>query len=407
MRSPRERSDPDRIAEQKGRTLTASPPKPAGTTVSTAAKAAALLGESRIEAAPSVAPNAEAAGNPLDAFRISTGDHRRALAWERAWAEQRRTAGSAGLSALALSCGGANGAFGAGVMVGWSRSGRRPDFDVVTGVSTGALIAPFVFAGPAWDARLRAAYLDGRLRAFGDPGWLARMRCGLGALFRSSLAGATPLIRLIREYADDRLLRAIAAAHDAGRRLLVTTTNLQSQECVVWDLGAIAKASTRPDDGGRSVRLFHSVLIACASVPGLFPPTPISWDPDGRHGEELHVDGCVNAPFFLAPGSMRRAQRGEPRELHVVINGSLDPRSGRVRRGVIPILLRALDTMGRANVRARIAALELLAERHGVTFSCTAIPDDRPADPFDFTTDNLESLFAFGQAAALGALRAA
>jgi predicted acylesterase/phospholipase RssA len=373
--------------------------------VSAAAACVALLGCGSIEksSTPAVAHD-HATPNQLDDFRVAASDHHRVLAWERAWTGQRRAMGHKGVTALSLSGGGANGAFGAGVMVGWSESGARPIFDVVTGVSTGALIAPFVFAGPAWDQRLRAAYRDQRLRALGSGGLGAVVRSGLAALFRSSLVDAAPLARLVAEYADEALLGAIAAEHDCGRRLLVATTNLETQDCVLWDLGAIAKASLRQDDRGRARRLFQSVLVASASVPGFFPPARIGWDP--ATAAELHIDGGVSTPFFLAPGSIDWGSESatRPTELYVVINGSLDPAFRATRRGAIPIMLRALDTLGRANARARVAAAEILAERHGAFMTYASIPDDVPADPFDFRPAKLGALFEFGRAEAIRGL---
>src|SRR5262249_15780996 len=151
----------------------------------------------------------------------------------------------------------------------------------------------------------------------------AVVRSGLAALFRSSLFDAAPLARLVAEYADEVLLGAIAAQHDCGRRLLVATTNLESQECVIWDLGAIAKASLPPDHRERSRRLFQSVLLASASVPGFLPPTPIVWGDEVA--AELHVDGGVSTPLFLAPGSIawRRDFTSRPTDLYLIINGSL------------------------------------------------------------------------------------
>lgn len=333
---------------------------------------------------------------------MAAADLRRILAWDRAWTHQRRAAGLGGVTALALSGGGANGAFGAGVMVGWTRSGRRPNFDVVTGVSTGALIAPFVFAGPDWDTRLTAAYQDRRLGGLVSGRLSALIGPGLGALFGQSLVSAGPLIRLVEDYADQALLAAIAAGHDSGRRLLVATTNLDTQDCVLWDLGAIAKASLAPDDHGRSLDLFRTVLVASASVPGLFPPAQISFG-DGLP-IETHVDGCVSTPLFLAPGSMtgRRLEACiRPAELYLIINGNLDAACRSPRRGAISTLLRAFDTMSRAGVRSAITAIELLTHRNGAALACAAIRDDRPAHPFNFKAANLRDLFELGRTEAM------
>lgn len=352
-----------------------------------------------------VAANDAHPTGPFHAFRIPANDHRRILAWDRGWTEQRRAAGLEGVIALALSGGGANGAFGAGVMVGWTKFGDRPIFDLVTGVSTGALIAPFVFAGPEWDARLQAAYHDQRLERLACGRLRALTGSALAMLFHKSLVSSAPLVRMVGEYADEALLRAIAAQHDRGRRLLVATTKLDTQECVIWDLGAIAKASLRPDDHGRSLRLFRTVLVASASVPGLFPPTLIAAEDTPAGAAEAHVDGCVSTPLFMAPGFMRASHPESsvrPAGFYLIVNGNLNPPPRRTTAGAISIMMRARDTMGRANRRAKVAAFEDLAEGAGAGVACAAIPDDRPADPFNFRPSNLRTLFEFGYAQAVG-----
>lgn len=351
-----------------------------------------------------IAANDAPPTDPFHAFRIPANDHGRILAWDRAWREQRRAAGLTGVVSLALSGGGANGAFGAGVMVGWTRSGDRPIFDVVTGVSTGALIAPFVFAGPEWDARLQAAYHDQRLEGLACGRLPALIASALAVLFRKSLVSSAPLVRMVGEYANEALLRAIAAQHDRGRRLLVATTNLDTQECVIWDLGAIAKASLGPDDHGRSLRLFCTVLVASASVPGLFPPTLITADDTPAGAAEAHVDGCVSAPLFLAPGSMTSSRPEScvrPAGFYLIVNGNLNPPHRRSLAGAVSTMMRALDTMGRASTRAKVAAFEVLAEGAGAGMACAAIPDDRPANPFNFRPSNLRTLFELGYAQAV------
>jgi predicted acylesterase/phospholipase RssA len=341
---------------------------------------------------------------PFHAFRIPANDHTRILAWDRAWTEQRRAAGLEGVLALALSGGGANGAFGAGVMVGWTKFGDRPVFDVVTGVSTGALIAPFVFAGPKWDGRLQAACHDQRLGGLACGRLRALIGSALAVLFRKSLVSSAPLIRMVGEYVDEALLRAIATQHDRGRRLLVATTNLDTQQCVIWDLGAIAEASLRPGDHGRSLRLFRTVLVASASVPGLFPPTLIAADDTPAGAAEAHVDGCASTPLFMAPGSMtssRPESSVRPTGFYLVVNGNLNPPHRRTTAGALSVMMRALDTMSRANTRAKVTALEVFAEGAGAGVACAAIPDDRPSSAFNFRPSNLHTLFELGYAQAV------
>ncbi len=173
------------------------------------------------------------------------------------------------LSILALSSGGAAGAFGAGAVAGLTRSDSRPDFAVVTGVSVGALVAPYAFLGPTWDARLLDAFTGGA----GED--LLHLR-GLGAIFGSSLYRGAPLKQLVDAYVSDAMIQAVALEAVKGRLLLVATTDVATGKPVVWDLGSIAR------NGGPDAKtLFRNVLVASASVPGMFLPVVIPVRADG------------------------------------------------------------------------------------------------------------------------------
>src|SRR6267142_1749733 len=229
----------------------------------------------------------------------------------------RIQAGSPGepINILALSGGGAGGAFGAGAIVGLSHSGKRPEFAVVTGVSAGALIAPYAFLGPAWDHQLTEIYTSGT-------GQHVLQSRGLGAIFGSSMYSGTPLKELVDRYATDALIEAIALEASKGRLLLVATTDVNTGEPVVWDLGAIAM------HGGSSARtLFRDVLVASASVPGLFPPVIIRVPEDDAQRSETHVDGGVTLPFFVVPSPVditgESIDRSRGAKLYVLIDGQL------------------------------------------------------------------------------------
>jgi patatin-like phospholipase/acyl hydrolase len=193
------------------------------------------------------------------------------------------------LNILALSGGGAGGAFGAGVLVGWSRAGTRPDFQIVTGVSAGALIAPLAFLGPSWDGVLEEAFSGSQTEHL-------LQRDAMGALFGSSIYRGGPLAALVDHYVTDKLIRAVAAEAAKGRLLLVATTNLDTEQTTIWDLTRIATQGGEP---GR--QLFRDVLIASASVPGIFPPVLIRVEESGKQFDELHVDGGTTASFFIGP----------------------------------------------------------------------------------------------------------
>ena len=177
---------------------------------------------------------------------------------------RRLTRGDQRRSILALSGGGANGAYGAGMLVGWSQRGDRPEFDIVTGVSTGALAAPYAFLGSDWDDELAAAYSEGHTE--GLLSWRS-----FAAFLSPGLYSPRTLEALVEEHVTPALLTEIAQATREGRRLLVATTNLDSGETVIWDMGLLAEAGDE-----NALRLFRQVLLASASIPGVFPPVLIA-----------------------------------------------------------------------------------------------------------------------------------
>jgi predicted acylesterase/phospholipase RssA len=284
------------------------------------------------------------------------------------------------INVLALSGGGAGGAFGAGAIVGLTLSGKRPQFAVVTGVSAGALIAPYAFLGPAWDRQLTQIYTGGT----GEH--VLRSR-GLGALFGSSMYRGAPLKELVDRYATNSLIEAIAVEARKGRLLLVATTDVNTGEPVVWDLGAIAM------HGGEEARtLFRDVLVASASVPGMFPPVVIRNVP--------HVDGGVTLPFFVAPSPVDMAKdsadRTQGARLYVLIDGQLgeQPRVTRLKTAAIVSrsFAAGLNTMMRTT-------LELTADdagQRGIQLDYSAIPVSYPyRGAFDFSAETVRPLFQY------------
>lgn len=272
---------------------------------------------------------------------------------------------------LALSGGGEDGAYGAGVLVGWSETGNRPEFTVVTGVSTGALIAPFAFLGSAYDPPLRELYTAYGGRDLVEPRGL------LDFLRNDAAAGTRPLRRLIERYVDDAMVEAIAREHRRGRGLLISTTHLDAGRPVTWNVGAIA-ASGAP--GARS--LIHDVMLASASIPVAFPPVPIRVEADGQDWTELHVDGGVTAQLFLYPSSLdwrrvtqRLGVRGAP-TLYVIRNAKLAPQWHTVPRRVPQIAGVTISTLIRTQGVGDLAQAYLNALRDGIEFRLTYIPSE-------------------------------
>lgn len=294
---------------------------------------------------------------------------------------------------LALSGGGANGAYGAGVIVGWSQSGDRPIFDVVTGVSTGALAAPFAFLGPAWDAELERVYTDGGTRRL----------MGLGSIapfIAPSLFSSRKLRDLIDRHITPQMLKQIAAEHAKGRRLLVVTTNLDAAQTVIWDMGVVASIG---DD--RGLILFRHILLASASLPGLFPPVLIPGvTPGGEMVEEMHVDGGVNLPFLGAPEALSPLTAASPagasRALFVIVNGQISARYAATRGSLVGILARSFDSWSNATLRAALAENAAYANSVGISVFITTIPASVSASSMSFETGGMQSLFELGRARA-------
>lgn len=328
-------------------------------------------------------------------IRFDASDQASAVAFTNRAQRQLAAAGDRRVDVLAISGGGADGAYGAGVMVGWTQAGARPSFEVVTGVSTGALIAPFAFLGPHWDKTLTEAYAGGKASQ-------VLKRQGLGVLFASSIYSPEYLRALVETYCTPVMLHEIAQEHAKGRRLLIATTNLDSQQTVVWDMGAIA-ARGGPD----ALKLFREVLVASAAIPGVFPPViiPIG-DADGRQIDEMHVDGGVTAPFVSIPEGLYfweapEGQEPTPARIFVLVNGKLDPSFAVVRGRAPTILGRAFDTMMKTTLRAHIAANRAFAERNHMDFEIAEVPRDAPSGSLNFQPESMRALFKLGEANAI------
>jgi predicted acylesterase/phospholipase RssA len=291
------------------------------------------------------------------------------------------------LTILALSGGGAGGAFGAGAVAGLTRTGMRPEFDVVTGVSAGALVAPYAFLGPSWDAQL----LDAFTGVAGDN--LLQSR-GLGVIFGSSVYSGRPLRQLVDAYVTDEMIREIAREAAKGRLLLVATTDVASGESVVWDLGAIAK------NGGSSARaLICDVLVASASVPGMFPPVIIRVAEGGLNDDQAHVDGAATVPFFVPAALLQTAGkvRGTGRTaVFVIVDGSLSGGAQTTRLTARAILSRSIRVGLDHLLMTTLQLTAATAQLEGADLEYSSLPADYPLpDAFDFSARTRGPLFHY------------
>jgi hypothetical protein len=284
---------------------------------------------------------------------------------------------------LALSGGADDGAFGAGLLVGWSKRGDRPKFEVVTGVSAGALIAPYAFLGPSYDRQLAELWTTFDANSVATPQVLA------GLLGAEAIADSTPLRNLIAKHVDRRMLRQIAHEYRNGRVLMIGTTNLDAQRQVIWNMGEIAAAAGRDPE---AVELFRDVLLASASLPGIFPPVHVKVRVGERVFEEMHVDGGPSRQVFLAPAqfSLRTFDKLYPqppiRRVYVVRNGKLAPVYEAVQANTLAISARSLFTVTKNQSIGDINQIYAMTERDGAEFRLASIPASftaQSAQPFD------------------------
>jgi hypothetical protein len=277
---------------------------------------------------------------------------------------------------LLISGGGSDGAYGAGLLVGWTEAGNRPEFQIVTGISTGAIIAPFAFLGPAYDPTLRELYTR-----FGSDDLVQRR--SLGALVRGDSAFSTePMARLIDHYLGDREIAAIAAEGRRGRSLLVGTTNLDAARPVIWDLTRIAMSGAP-----QAKRLIHDIIRASTAIPGAFPPVLFEVESAGRRYDEMHVDGGVTAQLFLGVTGLdwrRIAAKlrvdGAP-QLYLIRNSQLAPKWVAVDRRLGPIVSRTISSLIRTQGIGDLAQIYITAEQAGMGFKLARVPADFALEP--------------------------
>jgi hypothetical protein len=298
---------------------------------------------------------------------------------------------------LAISGGGSNGAFGAGLLNGWSETGTRPEFTLVTGISTGGLIAPFAFLGPDYDQKLKEIYTS---YSTDD---LVRQRNFLDIVRNDAVADTARLRAKIAEYVDEEMMQAIAAEAGKGRALLIGTTNLDAARPVMWNITQIAEFDT-PE----ALELIRDVMLASASIPGAFPPVSLEVEADGMRYEELHVDGGMTSQVFLYPlgldwrlvEEMLNVQ-GRP-NLFVIRNAHLAPDWETVERRLGPILGRTVSSLIRTQGIGDLVRLYLGSVRDGINFHLASIPDNfenTSKEPFD--REYMNALFERGRSMAV------
>lgn len=314
---------------------------------------------------------------------------------EAAWLKASGRAGPLPpVAFLTISGGGGDGAFGAGLLNGWSESGKRPEFKLVTGVSTGALIAPFAFLGPKYDPVLRETYTQVTDKD------IYKKRRFTAALFSDGMADTTPMERLVSKYMTRELLDAIAVEYAKGRLLLIGTTDLDSREPVIWNMGAIA-ASKDP----KALELFHQIIRASASIPGAFSPVMIDVTVNGTPYQEMHVDGGATRQVFMYPPNLHIAEAaaamgaGErQRRVYIIRNSRLDADWASVDRRTLTIANRSVSSLIQTQGAGDLIRMYLTATRDHVDYNLAYIPRDFTAPKkSEFDDDYMRPLFERGR----------
>jgi predicted acylesterase/phospholipase RssA len=293
---------------------------------------------------------------------------------------------------LAISGGGDDGAFGAGLLNGWTARGDRPEFALVTGVSTGALSAPFAFLGPEYDAKLKQVYTNT------DAHDIFSKRSLIAAIANDAMADTTPLRNIIASFVDDAMIQRIAEEYGKGRLLLIMTTNLDQGRSVIWNIGAIASSDF---PGKRD--LIIDILRASAAIPGLFPPVMLNVSIDGQLYQEMHVDGGAVAQAFLYPPTLNlkassyRYGVQRKRVAYIIRNGRLFRPEENVKRQTLSIATQAISTMTATSGVNDTYRMYVTTKRDGVGFNLAYI-DSGFTVPYKgpFDQGYMRSLFEYG-----------
>lgn len=349
---------------------------------------AGCLAPDRIVYAPQAAAMASVEGfGDIRTYADATGN----LPEERAWLPVPK---SMEINYLAVSGGGSGGAFGVGVLKAWSDRGDRPVFDIVSGVSTGALIAPYAFLGSAYDKPLVDLYIGGIAKELVAVDFLPQ------ALLGASFLKQEPLRAMVERYLTRDVMARIAAEHRKGRRLLVLTSNLDSQRAVIWNMGAIA-LSGRPD----ALKLFQDVIIASASIPGLFPAVLIKARSGNQSFEEMHSDGGSASAILTFPeGWMAGPEvgawpKGHKLNMYIIVNNALIPEFSATRNNTFSVMARANSSLIKSQARSALLATYGYAQKNGFRFRVASIDTQVPykvTDPFN--TDYMRAVYRLGYA---------
>lgn len=292
------------------------------------------------------------------------------------------------INALAISGGGADGAFGAGVLWGWSQTGIRPTFHLVSGISTGALIAPFAFLGPEYDGQLKQLYTtlsDGEVYELNNP--LTLISAYFKPILNRSIASNKPMKKLMEQIVNQRMMEKIAKEHLKGRRLFIGTSQINAQRLVIWDIGAIA-ASGNPG----ALKLIHKILLASSALPGIFPPEYFQVMANGTSYQEMHLDGGIETQVMLYEEAIIPFAtiyiHHEPqsvKKLYVIRNRKVNPEWSKIKPRLRYIIERAISTLTKTQGIGDLYRLYAFSKRDKVDYNLIYIPE--------YFTDEAQSFY--------------
>jgi len=298
---------------------------------------------------------------------------------------------------LAVSGGGANGAYGAGLLKGWSKEGSRPVFKIITGVSSGSIIALYTFLGKDYDDELEKFFTTNSTKD------VMRKKNFFSIIFGDSLMSSAPMAKKISSIVDGKLMARVAEEHKRGRRLFVGTVNLDAQEFVVWDMGALACKG-----GSDSLKIFRKILLASCSLPMTFPPVHFKvYSETGERYDEMHVDGgTIRGVFYI--DRLTKNMEGAAKvfgidpskyrpQIYILSNAYMSPNRERVRDSLVDISVRSLDTVVAAANNGDLYRLYAIAKRRGLDFNLAYIPEDFKPHPKElFDKNEMQRLFKRG-----------
>jgi hypothetical protein len=306
--------------------------------------------------------------------------------------------------ALIISGGVSNSAYGVGVLKGWSKEGSRPVFKIVTGVSSGGIVAIFAFLGEDYDGQLEELFTSISTKDI-----VKQKSIVFSLLFGDSLMSSKPLAKKIEKVIDEKLLGRIAEEHKKGRRLYVGTTDLDAQKFVIWDMGAIASIGSND-----SAKMFRKIILASCALPIITSPVYFPVKADDKSYDQMHSDGaatmgifyiyqllesmeCASHSCVIDPGKFRS-------RLYILCCSNIAPHSQQVGGNLASIASRALDTYGSSKMIGETYRIYTFAKEKGWDYNLAYIPDDfRPDQKEMFDKQEMRRLFRRGyEDAAIG-----